>query len=60
MRTWDLWICDQIQYVKDLINDDGIAKSDVQLYDTITNKLNVLQIIYPVKNYVITRLEHTM
>ena len=52
------WINEGILYVKDLINDNGAFKSDEDLFNTITNKRNIINQIYIIKNYVHSKLKH--
>ena len=50
------WIDKKIMYIKDLINNDGTVKTDLDLYNSVNNKSNIFQELYVIKNYVIKRL----
>jgi hypothetical protein len=44
--------------VKDLVNKNGVIKNDEELYNMISNKCNIYQDIYIIKNYVLKRVKH--
>jgi hypothetical protein len=52
------WIFENICYVKDLVNKDGVLKSDDDMYEIIKDKRNILQELSIVKKYIMKRLKH--
>ena len=51
------WIMSGILYIKDLISDDGIIFDERSMADKITNKRDILQQLYIVKNIVIKKIK---
>ena len=51
------WVKNQVLYVKDLINDKGMLKSDTDLFDCNPEKHNIVQSVYVLKNYVYKKIK---
>ena len=51
------WISEGILYVKDLINDRGLIKSDVELYRSLTDKIDIYKEIFIIKGHVLKHIK---
>ena len=52
-----IFITNNIMYVKHLINPDGNIKSDAQLMQLADDKINIIQEVYIIKNYILKQLK---
>ena len=52
------WINSNILYVKDLVQEEGIIRTDEDLYNIITDKTDILKEISVIKKYIYKRLTH--
>ena len=50
------WVDSKILYVKDLINKQGILKTEKEIFDTIANKTQIVSQLYIFKNSVLRKL----
>ena len=51
------WIKKGIYYVKDLVNNNGCIKNDVELYNCTENTCNAFKEVFIVKQYILKRLK---
>jgi hypothetical protein len=52
------WMSENILYIKDLVNNNGVFKSDMDIYVSTKDKRNIYQELYVITNYVIKRVQH--
>ena len=55
---FNAWVKSNILYVKDLINDNGLVKTEDEIYDQVEDKRKIIQELYLIKKCVINKIRN--